>query len=82
MSEYTTAVESTAAQDGEIIVAGDDAEIIDDGPTWEGPFLERDKHDRLTEAAYVRCANCDVEVVTSDKGRAHHREDCPHGEGR
>lgn len=71
-----TGDETAVATDGGIVVAGDDAEILDDSPAWDGPFTEYDKYGRPTGHAYVRCPDCGVEVLTGDKDRAYHRPAC------
>lgn len=45
---------------------------------WEGPFAEPNKYGGYTGAYYVRCTGCGVEVLTSDKRYARHRNGCPH----
>ncbi|PSP62611.1 hypothetical protein BRC73_00430, partial [Halobacteriales archaeon QH_7_66_37] len=56
LGEHTDATPQVAATDGgtRVIDAGDDAEILDDSPAWDGPFTEHDKHGRPTGHAYVR----------------------------
>jgi hypothetical protein len=59
-----------------IIDAGDDAEILDDGPDWIGPFTEFDRYGESTGYTYVRCPECGVEVLESDTASASHRPAC------
>jgi hypothetical protein len=57
----------------------DDAEVLDDDPAdpWEGPHTEYDRYGHPTGAAYVRCRDCGIEVVTStDTDRVKHRDSC------
>ena len=69
-----------ATDGGEIIVAGDDGELLEDGPTWEGPFSERDQSGRLTGHEFVRCSECGVEVLSGRERHASHRPTCRHSE--
>ena len=82
LGEHTDATPQVAATDGgtRVIDAGDDAEILDDSPAWDGPFTEHDKHGRPTGHAYVRCPDCGIEVLTGDTDRAYHRPACPHAD--
>jgi hypothetical protein len=68
-----------ARTDGGVVEANG-AEIIatpeTDGPVWEGPLPERDTRGRPTGAAYVRCRDCGVEVLSGNKEIAAHREGC------
>lgn len=43
---------------------------------WKGPFEERDCYGGYTGVSYVRCSDCSIEVLLSDKDRATHREGC------
>ena len=45
---------------------------------WAGPFREDDKYGEPTGTWYLRCRVCAVEVVTSGRKHATHREGCPH----
>ena len=85
MNDYESAALQTAAPAEEdaqttFIIAGDDAEIIDDSPAWDGPFTEYNKHGRPTGHAYVRCPDCGIEVLTGDTGRAYHLPACRHAD--
>jgi len=59
-----------------------DGDNTDEAPTWEGPYIERDKHGRVTGARYLRCHDCCVEVLVRGRDEATHRERCRHREGR
>lgn len=48
---------------------------------WNGPFTEYNKYDRPTGHAYVRCVDCGIEVVTSQREHATHRAGCGHADG-
>ncbi|SFH05349.1 hypothetical protein SAMN04488063_0022 [Halopelagius inordinatus] len=61
------------ADGGEIIVAGDDGEILDDdGPTYT---FHRETPD-VGGARYVRCEECGAECVPADPDRLLHRAGC------
>lgn len=62
------------------VVAGDDAEIIDDGDEgpWRGLFKQYGKYGNSTGEEDVQCRGCGAEVLTQAKDRTTHHEDCPH----
>ena len=66
-----TGIEPRARQTAE----GDHSEEPD---PWEGPFTGYNKHGRPTGHAYVRCADCRIEVVTSQREHATHQPGCGH----
>ncbi|AOP12798.1 MULTISPECIES: hypothetical protein [Halobacteriales] len=67
----------TRSQDSTaIIIAGDDAEVIDDTPDWEGPFTEYDRYGEPTGHNYVRCPVCGAEVLDGETSTASHRPAC------
>jgi len=47
---------------------------------WNGPFSEYNKYGRPTGHAYVRCADCGIEVVTSQREHATHRAGCQYAD--
>ena len=53
---------------------------IEETDIWNGPFTEYNKYGRPTGHAYVRCADCGIEVVTSHREHATHRPDCGHAD--
>ena len=72
----TTAEESTGLTSSAAIESRADT---DDVPEWEGPFTEHDKNGAPTGAAYVRCPECSIEVLTGSKNLAAHRDGCSYG---
>jgi len=53
-----------AAADGGIIVADDDAELVDeDADRVEGPFPEFNKYGNYTGHEYYRCGDCGTEAM-------------------
>lgn len=62
----------------DIIDAGDEGQVLEVEPVrWDGPFTEYDRYGRPTGASYVRCGDCGIEVVTSQKDAdVQHREGC------
>jgi hypothetical protein len=71
-----SANESEPQDSTAIIDAGDDAEILDDGPDWVGPFTEFNQYGEPTGHTFVRCPECGVEVLESDTSTASHRPAC------
>jgi len=70
-----------ACSDGGTIHIDDGAEVLEPAAEevdpWTGPFDERDKYGQPTGAAFVRCRECGVEVVTSaDTDTVAHRDGC------
>ena len=45
---------------------------------WIGPILEVDAYGDPTGHRYVQCPACGIEVLTTDRSHATHRERCPH----
>ena len=45
---------------------------------WDGPFLEFNAYDDPTGYTYVRCPDCEIEVLTTNRTHATHRQGCPH----
>ena len=45
---------------------------------WHGPFLEVDAYGDPTGYQYVQCPACGIEVLTTQRTHATHREGCPH----
>lgn len=81
LGEHVDGGPDVVAADGGVATAvSEDLIDVDDDP-WLGPFQEADKYGDPTGAAYVRCADCGVEVVTGDKDVATHREGCRHRDG-
>jgi hypothetical protein len=71
-----SANESDGRDSTEILVAGDDGEILTDGPEWVGPFTEFNQYGEPTGHTFVRCPECGVEVLESDTATASHRPAC------
>jgi len=67
--------ERQARADGGIIVAGDDGEILDDGPAYT--YHTEPSH--VGGARYVRCEECGAECVPADPDRLHHHDGCSGG---
>lgn len=45
---------------------------------WDGPFCERNAYDTLTGYTFVRCPDCEIEVLTGRRDHATHRPECGH----
>lgn len=45
---------------------------------WDGPFIKRTAYGTTTGYTYVRCPECRIEVLTSGRDTATHREGCLH----
>ena len=80
-ADHVDAEIRVAATDGagatEIVDAGDDAEILDDGPDeWCGPFPEHDRYGNPTGEKFVQCPECGVEVLEQNAERATHADGC------
>ena len=45
---------------------------------WDGPFCERNASGDLTGHTYVRCPDCEIEVLTAHRTHATHRQECVH----
>lgn len=72
LGHHTDASLRFAAADGGIVEAGDDAEVLDGGPTYS-------YHHEPPEqggARYVRCDECGAESVPADPERVLHRPGC------
>jgi len=72
--------DDVATDGGEIVVAGDDAELIDGGDGEDAPGYTRDcEPPRQGGKKYVRCEGCGRELLVGLGGRDGilHREGCP-----
>jgi hypothetical protein len=64
LGEHVQGPRIAAADGGEILVAGDDAEILDDGSgRLEGPLPEFNKYGNYTGEDYYRCGRCGAEAI-------------------
>ena len=68
MSAYTPATEGRTETEH--------ATIVEEGPRWKGPCTEYDKYGNPTDARFVRCTGCGVEVLQNDTEHATHRDGC------
>jgi hypothetical protein len=71
-----SANESDGQDSTEILVAGDDGEILTDGPEWVGPFTEYDRYGEPTGHTFVRCPECGVDVLEGETEHTIHRAGC------
>lgn len=81
LGEHVDATPRQAAADGgEIIVAGDDAEILDESPG----YTEHVEPAKQGGERYVRCEGCGRELLVALGGKENlvHADGCPNGEGR
>lgn len=53
-----------------------DTEVSRTEDIWKGPFQETGRYGYLTGHSYVRCRDCGIEVLTSGRENAGHREGC------
>jgi len=67
-------VESTGTTTVESSIEADTQSVVD----WSGPFVERDASGAATGYTYVRCPDCEIEVLTNSRTHATHREGCTH----
>ena len=45
---------------------------------WDGPFSEHNAYGDRTGHTYVRCPDCGIEVLTTERAHATHRPECAH----
>jgi hypothetical protein len=64
-----------ATSDGGVV--GDNAEVLEQSPRWEGPFTEYNQYGEPTGSEYVRCSRCGREVLEGQEDNVTHSEDCP-----
>ena len=73
LGEHVDGGPQVVAPDGGIIHAGDDGEILEEGPGYT--YHREPEH--VGGARYVRCEGCGREVVPADPDRVPHADGCP-----